>query len=142
MPRPKGSPSINKTVPPRGRAKGSLDRQQRVLIGNELAADILNTYRLMTYKGCTGTMALLRWSEDNPTIFFTQILSRLFPAPQKDGEDTAPLINFNFSGDEQALEAGRRVAFALAKAAHLQGDDPTADRVPYAHLAAEDNDDG
>lgn len=135
MARPKGSPSINKTQPPRGRAKGSLDRSQRTLISNELAADILNTYRLMTYKGATGTMALLKWSEDNPAIFYTQILSRLFPPPMKEAED--PLVNIQIGeGVSGEIEMGRRIAFALAKAAHLQGEAVGPQHtVPYSQFA-------
>lgn len=135
MARPKGSPSINKASPPRGRAKGSLDRQQRTLISNELAADILNTYRLMTYKGATGAMALLKWSEDNPAIFYTQILSRLFPPPMKEAED--PLVNIKIGeGVSGEIEMGRRIAFALAKAAHLQGEQVAPQHtVPYSQLA-------
>lgn len=135
MARPKGSPSINKAQPPRGRPKGSLDRTQRTLISNELAADILNTYRLMTYKGCTGTMALLKWSEDNPAIFYTQILSRLFPPPLKETED--PLVNIQIGeGVDAEIDVGRRIAFALARAAHLQGEQvAAAHTVPYSKLA-------
>lgn len=151
MARPKGSPTINKAAPPRGRPKGSLDKAARTLIGNEMASNILQVFQAMG-----GTMAMLKWAEDNKTIFYTQILSRLMPAPMKpDGDDALPLFNFNFGDDAKSLEAGRRIAFALAKAAHLQGEAVApAHEVPYSQLAeqplpsrpswmpTEDDDDG
>lgn len=130
MARPKGSPSINKAAPPRGRAKGSLDKQQRLLVSNELAHSIMGTFVALG-----GTQAMIEWAEANKTIFYTQILSRLMPAPQKE-QDDAPLVNINFGDVNAEIEAGRRIAFALARAAHLQGEAVAPQHtVPYSQLA-------
>lgn len=134
MARPKGSPSVNKAAPPRGRKKGSLDRQQRVLVSNELAHSIMGTFVALG-----GTQAMIEWAENNKTIFYTQILSRLMPAPQKADGDDSPLVNINLGGGGD-LEAARRVAFILAKGAAEAGEDPTAGRVPYRDLANEESD--
>lgn len=136
MARPKGSPNINKSATaPRGRAKGTLDKAARVMVSNEMASNILQVFN-----GMGGTPAMLLWAEANPTIFYTQILSRLMPAPMKPDEDSGPLVNISLGGDA-ALESGRRVAFLLAKAAAEQGEAVApAHTVPYSQLA-EDSDD-
>lgn len=127
--RPKGSPSVNKAAPPKGRPRGSLDRQQRQLVSNELSHSILTVFQAMG-----GVVDMLKWAEENKTIFYTQILSRLMPAPMKaDGED-GPLVNINLGGGSD-LESARRVAYLLAKGAAEAGDDPVKDRIPYSHLA-------
>lgn len=115
------------TGKPRGRPKGcvktggrvaggkSLDRGQRQLVSAELAGSIMTTF-----EGLGGTAAMLAWATDNKTTFYTQILSRLFPAPQKDEPDIQ--INQQFNANLSDTEAARRIAFVLASACH---DDPT-----------------
>ncbi|EPA95531.1 hypothetical protein [Pseudomonas sp. G5(2012)] len=111
--RPPGLPKTG------GRVKKSLDKQQRQLVSAELAHSILATFEMLG-----GTAAMVEWAADNKSVFYTQILSRLMPAPQRD--DPEVQINQQFNIDTMSdLEAGRRVAFALAKAAHDQGIDTT-----------------
>lgn len=105
--RPPGQPKTG------GRVKSSLDRQQRQLVSAELAHSILATFEMLG-----GTAAMVEWAADNPTVFYTQILSRLMPAPQRDdGGDIQfnQQVNINNMSDS---EAARRVAFALAKAVY------------------------
>ncbi|OPK06790.1 hypothetical protein [Pseudomonas sp. VI4.1] len=110
-----------------GRVKKSLDRQQRVLISGELAHSILATFELLG-----GTAAMFEWAAENQTVFYTQILSRLMPAPQRD--DPAIEVNTQVNiGDANLTErqAAVRVAFALAKATYqLQDEEPAIDITP------------
>lgn len=105
-----------------GRVKGSLDRQQRQLVSGELAYSILATFELLG-----GTQAMLEWSRANQTVFYTQILPRLFPAPQKEDVDGATFnTQINFPGSlNPDVEAARRIAYALAKGM-IQSEDPDA----------------
>ncbi len=115
------------TGKPRGRPKGlaktggrvagkSLDRGARQLVSAELAGSIMETF-----EGLGGTAAMLEWATDNKTTFYTQILSRLFPAPQKDEPDIQVNSQVNV-GAMSELEAARNVCFLLARATY---DDPT-----------------
>jgi hypothetical protein len=94
-----------------GRVKKSLDRQQRVLVSAELGHSILAVFELLG-----GTAAMLEWAHDNQTIFYTQILSRLMPAPQKD-----PDVEINIRPSASNMtdrEAAISIAFCLNKAMH------------------------
>ncbi|WP_191830886.1 hypothetical protein [Pseudomonas fluorescens] len=117
------------TGAPRGRAKGcaktggrvksSIDRQQRQLVSAELAYSILATFEMLG-----GTAAMVEWAADNKTVFYTQILSRLMPAPQKDEADVVNNTQINVSTMNDR-EAAVRVAFALSKAVY--DSEPVAD---------------
>lgn len=109
MSRVPGSPKTG------GRVKGSLDRQARALITNEMAHDVLLTYRALG--GVTGF--LIPWAKANPGLFVQQCLSRLMPAPPKEDPDAVNNTQINI-GSMSDFEAGRRIAFALAKAMHQQ----------------------
>ena len=112
------------TGKPRGRPKGltksggrvaggkSLDKQARQLVSSELAGSILETFRQLG-----GTADMVSWAANNRTTFYTQILARLYPAPQKDDEAGNNTFNqFNLGGD--SFESARRVAFLLSSAMH------------------------
>ncbi|WP_433737441.1 hypothetical protein [Pseudomonas putida] len=113
------------TGKPRGRPRGlaktggrvaggkSLDRGQRQLVSSELAGSIM-----ATFEGLGSTEGMLAWAADNKTVFYTQILSRLMPAPQKDDADFVQnntQINVN---NLSPMESARRVAYALAVGLH------------------------
>lgn len=110
--RPTGLPKTG------GRKKGSLDRQARTLITEELAGDILATYRQLG-----GQTFLLEWAQANKTEFVRQCLTRLMPAPPKDEPDTVnnTLINVGTLDD---MAIARRIAFALSKAIHGEESPP------------------
>ena len=107
-----------------GRIKGkSLDRGARQLVSSELAGSILETFEQLG-----GTADMVKWARDNRTVFYTQVLSRLMPAPQKSDDDSGgnTFTQINNYADERG--AALRVAFALSKALH--GDPSTAEPVP------------
>jgi hypothetical protein len=60
---------------------------------------------------------LLEFAKNNPGEFIRSGLSRLWPAPQKDDPDFVQNNQFNVNNLSE-MESARRVAFALAKAAH------------------------
>jgi hypothetical protein len=65
-----------------------------------------------------GTAAMVEWAHDNKSIFYTQILSRLMPAPQKDDEPSGGTYNqFNISNISDR-DAAMRIAFVLNSAVH------------------------
>lgn len=111
------------TGKPRGRSKGcaktggrvagkSLDRQQRQLVSSELAGSIMTVFEMLG-----STQAMYEWAADNQTTFYTQILSRLMPAPQA-AEKNDPDVQVNTQINVSRLsdiEAAMRVAFALNK---------------------------
>ena len=116
MARPPG-PTGKPRPPGTGRKKGSLDKAARTLVTAEMAKDILDVYRMLG-----GVAFLHSWAVDNPSAFVNGPLARLMPAaPKADGDDDA-LVNINIGGVAADIEVGRRIAFALAKAAHLQGE--------------------
>ncbi|AXM97702.1 hypothetical protein ABGT18_09825 [Pseudomonas putida] len=57
------------------------------------------------------TQAMYEWAEKNQTVFYTQILSRLMPAPQRDDPDVQ--VNQVNISHLTNLEAATRIAFAL-----------------------------
>lgn len=105
------------TGKPRGRPKGctktggrvagkSLDRHQRQLVSSELAGSIMTVFAMLG-----STQAMYEWAEKNQTVFYTQILSRLMPAPQRDDPDVQ--VNQVNISHLTNLEAATRIAFAL-----------------------------
>jgi hypothetical protein len=91
-----------------GRVKGkSLDRGERQLVTNKMAADIMSVYAKLG-----GVKWLLKFAEDNPVEFLRQGLSKFFPAAPKDDEVGGTYNQFNFNSQD-TLEAARRVAFAM-----------------------------
>lgn len=105
------------TGAPRGRPKGcvksggrvagkSLDKHQRQLVSSELAGSIMTVFAMLG-----STQAMYEWAEKNQTVFYTQILSRLMPAPQRDDPDVQ--VNQVNISHLTNLEAATRIAFAL-----------------------------
>lgn len=109
----RGRPPGQGKVQGSGRKRGGLDKSARLLITETMAADILKTYRRL------GPDWLFEVAKTRPDLFINQCLSRLLPPAFKDGADVEfyQQVNIDAMSD---LEAGRRVAFALAKAAHDQ----------------------
>jgi len=101
--RPKGLPKSG------GRVAGrSLDKQARQLVSSELAGSILETFQRLG-----GVDDMLKWAAANRTVFYTQVLSRLYPAAAKDDESAGNTYNQQFNlGD--TFESARRVAFLLS----------------------------
>lgn len=110
MGRPPGPSGKPKTG---GRQKGSLDRQQRQLITEQMAFDVLAVYR-----GLGGAIWLMEFAKANPGQFVQQCLSRLLPAAPK--EDTDVQVNMLSVGNISDLDAAMRIAFALNKGLELQ----------------------
>ncbi|MFW0758940.1 hypothetical protein ACN1C3_30220 [Pseudomonas sp. H11T01] len=110
-----------------GRRKGSLDKAERLLLTETMAADIL-----AVYKKLGGVKYLLKVAQERPELFLSQCLSRLLPPPFKDPDVE---IQFNNNGPDSwsLIESGRRVAFVLAAAANAQQQldiTPVVERVP------------
>lgn len=125
MAAPVGRPAGLPKVPGSGRQKKSLDRQQRQLVSAQLAHSILATFEMLG-----GTAAMVEWAHGNQTVFYTQILSRLMPAPQKDPDIE---INVNPSANSMSeREAAIRIAFVLNSAVYQGEPAPVAERVPDA----------
>jgi len=118
-------------TPGSGRRKGSIDKAKRELLSAKMAGEIWATFKRL------GPDWLFQLAKDRPDLFVGHFLVRLLPPALKDTEGDGPLVNLNFHGDD--VELARRVAFSLAKAAHVMGQDAevVADRVPYVHLAQE-----
>lgn len=111
----RGRPPGQGKVPGSGRKRGGLDKSARLLITETMAADILKVYKRL------GKDWLFEVAKTRPDLFINQCLSRLLPPAFKDGADVELYQQVNI-GEMSDLEAGRRVAFALAKAVH---DDPS-----------------
>jgi len=123
MTNPVGRPPGRGKVPGSGRKKGSLDRSARMLISEQLAFDVLKTYKKL------GPDWLLKVAQERPDLFINQCLSKLLPPAFKedmgDGNTFNTQINY---GDERG--AALRVAFMLNKAMHDNGlAAPVAERV-------------
>lgn len=118
-------------TPGSGRRKGSIDKAKRELLSAKMAGEIWATFKRL------GPDWLFQLAKDRPDLFVGHFLVRLLPPALKDTEGDGPLVNLNFHGDD--VELARRVAFSLAKAAHVMGQDAevVADRVPYVHLASD-----
>lgn len=93
-----------------GRKRGSIDREERKILTDEMAADLVWCYAKMG-----GRTWLLEYAKTNPKEFIQFGLSRLWPAPQKDGDGDGftqnNQINFN---SQDTFEVSRRIAFALS----------------------------
>lgn len=118
-PRPPGS----------GRKRGSLDREQRKVLTDKMAGDIMRVYQRLG-----GVAWLLKFAEENPAEFLRQGLSRLFPAPQKPEGDPDIQLNQQFNLEGNPNEIARRVAFVLAAGLQDQQADVVEARQPYARL--------
>ncbi|MCY1423552.1 hypothetical protein D9M71_392660 [compost metagenome] len=94
-----------------GRKPGSLDKQARTLINDQLANDILSVYEKLG-----GQKFLLLWARENQTEFIRQCWARLAPAFPKESPDTVQNTQINIDATSE-MEAGRRVAYLLASAA-------------------------
>lgn len=101
-PGPSGKPKTG------GRQKGSIDREQRKLLTDRMAADLMYCYAKLG-----GRNWLLAYAREQPGEFIRQGLSRLFPAPQRDDPDAQ--INVLSVGSLSDLDAAMRVAFALER---------------------------
>lgn len=108
--RPPGQPKTG------GRLRKSLDKGERQLVSAELAGSILTTFERLG-----GVDDMLSWAAANRTVFYTQVLSRLFPAPQRGDDHPDVQVNTQVNiGNMSDFEAAQRIAFALAKAAYEQ----------------------
>ncbi|KZN16199.1 MULTISPECIES: hypothetical protein [Pseudomonas] len=109
-----------------GRKRGSIDREERKVLTDKMAGDLMWCYQRLG-----GRDWLLKFAQDKPEEFLRQGLSRLFPAPQKDDEPSGTYntqINVN---NMTAVEAGMRVAYALNLGIQAQRElAPVAERVP------------
>jgi hypothetical protein len=117
-------------VPGSGRVKSSLDKNARQLVSAQLAHGILATFEMLG-----GTAAMVEWAADNKTVFYTQILSRLMPAPQKE-----PDVEINIGPSASNMtdrEAAISIAFVLNKAMYENDLVPVAERVPPLHQPVE-----
>lgn len=117
-------------TPGSGRKRGSLDREQRKVLTDKMAGDIMRVYTRLG-----GVAWLLKFAEENPAEFLRQGLSRLFPQPIKEDPDVLVQQQFNLEGNP--TEVARRIAFALSLGLQGQQEQVTADRVPYSRLAQE-----
>jgi hypothetical protein len=113
-----------------GRRRGSIDREERKVLTDKMAGDLVWCYQKMG-----GRDWLLEFAKANPAEFIKSGLSRLWPAPARDDEAGNSQFNqFNIGGD--TFESARRVAFLLSSAMHpdpsvvIEHDIPVAERVP------------
>lgn len=125
-PRPGRPPGLPKTG---GRKVGSLDKQQRQVVNDKMANDILSVYKKLG-----GVKFLLSWAKDNPSEFMRQCWARLAPAFPKDGADvqvTNQSVNIDMSDPNTARDVACRLAYVLAKgmqAAEVEPDLPPLER--------------
>ena len=105
----RGRPPGQGKVPGSGRKKGSLDRSARLLISEQVAFDILKTYKRL------GPDWLFKIAQDRPDLFINQCLSKILPPAFKDEPDIQLNQQINI-GDLSDRDAAVRVAFALSKA--------------------------
>lgn len=94
-----------------GRQKGSLDKEQRQLIGSKLMADVMRAYKKQ------GPDYLAKFATEQPRDFIALLLTRLMPQPLKEQPDvsiTNQTLNIDATSE---FEAARRVAYLLANAA-------------------------
>ncbi|UVJ46208.1 hypothetical protein NVV94_12110 [Pseudomonas sp. LS1212] len=114
-----------------GRVKGSLDKNQRQLIGGEIANDILAVYQAMG-----GAAFLLDYAKTKPEAFIRDCLSRLMPPMARDDAvDIQTNVQINIDTE---FEAARRIAFALSKAAYARKDqEPAIDVQPTPQQACD-----
>ena len=118
MTNPVGRPPGRGKVPGSGRKKGSLDKQQRTLISEQLAFDIVKTYKRL------GPDWLFKVATERPDLFINQCLSKLLPPAFKEDQDAGTTNNTININNMSEMESARRVAFALAKAAYQLDGEP------------------
>lgn len=116
--------------PGSGRKRGSITREDRKVLTDRMAGDLMYVYAKLG-----GRQFLLKFAQENPAEFMRQGLSRLFPAfPKPEGDpDVLVQTQNNFNGDP--TEVARRIAFALA--AGIDQQQVVEERQPYVHLAQE-----
>jgi hypothetical protein len=107
-----------------GRKKGSLDRAERVLISEKMAADILKVYKRL------GPDWLFEVAKTRPDLFISQCLSKILPPVLKD-PDADITLNQQINHYSDARGIAQRVAFALSLGLQQQADmaTPVAERV-------------
>lgn len=116
-------------VPGSGRRRGSISKEDRKILTDKMAGDIMRVYTRLG-----GVRWLLQFAQDNPGEFIRQGLSRLFPAPIKEEPDVQNNMQVNIGNDP--TEVARRVAFALAAGLDAQNKPVVEhDSVPYSQLA-------
>lgn len=101
-----------------GRRRGSIDREERKVLTDRMAGDLMSVYRKLG-----GAEWLLQFAEKNPKEFIQFGLSRLWPAPQKSDDEPSVGSTYNTQvniGDLTDRQAAIRVSFALARG--LYGD--------------------
>lgn len=111
MTAPRGRAPGQGKVPGSGRKKGSLDRSARMLISEQVAFDILKTYKRL------GPDWLFKIAQERPDLFINQCLSKILPPAFKEGDDFVLNQQFNI-GHMPDREAAMRVAFLLNSAVH------------------------
>src|SRR3990167_5667468 len=79
--------------PGSGRKRGSIDREQRKLLTDKMAADIMKVYKRL------GPDWLFEVAKERPDLFLNQCLSRMFPAPIKEDPDVQINTQFNMGND-------------------------------------------
>lgn len=142
--KPRGRPPGQGKVPGSGRKKGSLDRSARLLISEQVAFDILKTYRKL------GPDWLFKIAQERPDLFINQCLSKILPPAFKENDpDVVNNTQINLGND--TFETARRIAFVLTKAMHPdpsitvehapvdQYHAPPAERVPVCQPEPTDN---
>ncbi|NBA93454.1 hypothetical protein [Pseudomonas sp. R5(2019)] len=97
-----------------GRKRGTLDKAERLLVTEIMAADILKVYKRL------GPDWLFNVAKERPDLFLNQCLSRLLPPPIREDADTVQFNQqVNFTNLDH-FEAARRIAFALNLGLHAQ----------------------
>jgi hypothetical protein len=114
-----------------GRKRGSIDREQRKVLTDKMAADLV-----WAYQKAGGRELLLKIALENPIAFLQQGLSRLLPQPIREEPDIQINQQFNNVDSMSDREAASRVAFLLAKAAHDLEDANGTELEPYTYEPA------
>ncbi|WP_160106173.1 hypothetical protein [Pseudomonas izuensis] len=97
-----------------GRKRGSIDREERKVLTDLMAGDLMYCYAKLG-----GRSWLLEYAKNNPKEFIQFGLSRLWPAPQKSEDPEVVNNNTQINIDNLSeLEIARRIAFVLAKATY------------------------
>jgi hypothetical protein len=98
------------------------------VLTDKMAADLV-----WAYQKAGGRELLLKIALENPIAFLQQGLSRLLPQPIKEEPDVLIQQQFNNVDSMTELDAARRVAFMLAKAAHDLDDAKGTELAPYTY---------
>lgn len=118
-----------------GRRRGTLDREQRKLLTDRMAHDLMWCYQKLG-----GRQFLLKFATEQPAEFLRQGLSRLFPAPQKEDPDAAQYNQFNQYnlGNLNEREVATRIAFALSLGLQDQQEQVIEAREPYSAISPQE----